>query len=152
MTEVNVEMFRRIREQIEREPQNFGMSYWIAEFAQQEREFYNVLTDSWEDGSCGTTRCVAGWAVHFEALDKGLYGADEGEHDALFEAARSLVGAKPYRGDTIEKAGAKVLGIDLSLAHVLFHTDDVTAYRAVELFSEGRSVEAERLLGVRDGS
>lgn len=78
----NTEMFKRIRDQIKADPKTFYMSGWeddlsaeAAEDGDWDHGYYNPSTGDYEDvmaSECGTTRCIAGWAIHFEALDRGL--------------------------------------------------------------------------------
>jgi hypothetical protein len=49
-------MRKRVLAQVESEPESFSMYTW------ESRE-------SESSGSCGTTRCVSGWAVHFAQQD-----------------------------------------------------------------------------------
>ncbi len=54
MSEFNRELFQKIHDQITGHPETHNQ-------------------DSWES-LCGTTRCVAGWAVHFTNGENRLWG------------------------------------------------------------------------------
>lgn len=47
---------KQIFEQVVNLPESFSMSFWDA-------KLYHPQED------CGTTRCVAGWAIHFSGID-----------------------------------------------------------------------------------
>ena len=49
MPELNIPLFQKIHAQITRDPGSHDQGSWEAV------------------GECGTTRCIAGWALHFEA-------------------------------------------------------------------------------------
>lgn len=90
----------------------------------------------WE--SCGTTRCVAGWAIHL-TTGKPLYA--RGNYDpSVVELARSLDVAAD-----IEVIGASLLELDTTETN-LFYSDEGTALEFVKLASEGKSDEARASL------
>lgn len=49
--ELNLPLFQKVYDQITSQPETFDMESWESD-------------DEYED-SCGTTRCVAGWALYF---------------------------------------------------------------------------------------
>lgn len=103
---INRELFGQIADQIEREPQ-----------------FHNQ--DTWEgtNAHCGTTRCVAGWAIFLaegrESLRYQMNAAD---------------------GDVFEKA-MDLLGLDDQSASDLFYNfNNYSALQMVRAYADGREV------------
>lgn len=137
----NIEMFKRIRDQIKRDPKSFDMSSWefdlTSEISEEGGDFaieyYDPETNDYQPtmaSECGTTRCVAGWAVYFAAEDLGI------DVNRPLEAVRLDYAQKVgLRGDwSYSNLGLFALDIDDSS---LFYEDDVAAYRIVDEFAEG---------------
>lgn len=134
-------MFKRILKQIELNPKSFHMAEWEHRFGTMdvyEISIYNPATG--ESGyvstaECGTTRCVAGWAVFFDAVDKGVNVTNR----YLYQISRDANGNSliwdyvDYQG-----LGANILDISHEEADDLFHTDNETAYHMVKEYAEGR--------------
>lgn len=129
---MNIELFQKVNDRIIVEG-NLGMSTWES-----------------GDPSCGTTRCVAGWAV-YETTGKGLYRPDGGFSDETIALAKEHGG---WIEDEEEPQGGwvdfEVLGMALlSLEgddRVLFFESDEIAGRVVALFAEGHAEAARALL------
>lgn len=83
----NIEMLKRIKAQWDAVPHSVYMDSWGLEGNAMRREYdvaqnegktlkyYNPSAGWYEEYSpeiCGTTRCLAGWAIHFDAEDKGI--------------------------------------------------------------------------------
>lgn len=130
MPEINTAMFQRIHHQITTHPESHNQSFF---------EMAAV--------SCGTTRCVAGWAVWFEAEDRPELGGG-----AVFEIASTYLEVEglpapgsPAAGGRIasEIAAAHILGLDTDAADRLFYTlDNDRAVECVEELAAG-SIPAE---------
>lgn len=123
---INTDMFRRIGNQIRLHPETHNQGYF---------ESANL---------CGTTRCVAGWAIHFMALDRG-YDVETSDLDQL--AARYAQenhlrvgdGEEASDGEFIEAAAAHILGIDEDTATSVFYQMDArVAADWVDVFAAGR--------------
>jgi len=102
LPEVNRDLFKRIRDRIREHPEwhdNWG----------------------WErtDPECGTTRCVAGWAIHFQNPTQDIG-----------ETQRQL-GYRRY-----SQAGRDLLGLTKEEAEYLFYNDNEEAMAMVEHFAE----------------
>lgn len=119
---MNTELFRKIYTQIASEPESFDMGDW-------ERE---------GDPECGTTRCVAGWAIAFE-LDidrKGfIYSKDLSELGKRFEVNPSYF-----------KVGAALLGLTHEEAYMLFYASEERAEQFVGLAARGEDDKARAFL------
>lgn len=123
---VNQELFQKIESVITEFPMLHHQRYWEA-------------NDTEENGSCGTTRCIAGWAVWFKAVELGLVSRkrDPVDNDMLHQVAEHMgVDVRdPDYGDFRSDAalytetGAKLLGLDHDTAYNLFN--DLVDKRAV---------------------
>jgi len=91
---MNIELMRRVRDQITAFPEKWDQHSWASE-----------ETDDFSE--CGTTACIAGWAV---ALHTG--------ESNLVKAAAKL-GHSAWDTDL---AAAKALGLDAGEARGLFYT------------------------------
>ncbi|MFF8831322.1 hypothetical protein [Streptomyces sp. NPDC015131] len=113
--EINRELFQKIHDQITMHPQTHDQGGW----------------DSGPD-ICGTTRCVAGWAMHF--LNPNQRTDTTARELALaagvFEDDNLITTSVAY-----EVGGAKALGLTDSEAGDLFYSADNRARRMVELYA-----------------
>lgn len=137
----NREMFQRILKQIELNPKSFRMAEWEDRFEENDSSWVSVYFPedgrSWTTsaGECGTTRCVAGWAVFFDAMDKGV----NVDKRPLWQISKDANGNNPdvdymdYQG-----LGADILGIGYEEADDLFHTNNENAYNTVKEYAEGK--------------
>jgi len=134
----STELFKKIRDQIERAPETFYMGTWGTDFsllAAEEEDYYHEYYDPNDGGwseipasECGTTRCVAGWAVHFEAERLGI-DVDRPLWDTMLDLAIKLKVKPNY-----EAVAKHVLGIDDN--NLFWEADDV-AYEIVNEYAEG---------------
>jgi uncharacterized low-complexity protein len=111
----------KILAQVEIEPESLYMGAWVTE-GNEDR--YNWKTDE-AVGGCGTTRCIAGWAIHFAAKP------GEGRSDRM------------TRRRIAQEAGLE----DWSYTHVGAHLLGLSKERAEWLFigaSENEAVDALR--------
>lgn len=108
---VNVELFRKIRDRIAQYPESFDMNNWEA---------------VGEGTGCGTTRCVAGWALFYHHGETPLH---------------EIVPRVSYSVDA-----AEVLGIDARTADGLFYCPEAVAEEVVELFAAGDEAAAQAVL------
>lgn len=121
---INTDMFRRIHEQITAHPETHYQGTFEAD--------------------CGTTRCVAGWAVHFWGVDKNLDSSlDIGALSEVYVSTQDI-GFKPESEvielgwEALEAVAADILGLDNCDANRLFYTmNDEEAVRFVESFKAG---------------
>lgn len=114
------EKFREIHEILTQFPELHHQNFWEAEPE--------------DNGSCGTTRCVAGWAVWLAAKDMGLMSRkrDTTSHDVLSAVAREHGITDPEytsSGVLYPVVGARILGLDEDEAGSLFH--DMNGARVV---------------------
>lgn len=110
----------------------------IDDIVQAEPRSLNM--DSWEGSPCGTSRCMAGWAVHL-TTGKPLYGTDGNYHPSVRELAKQL-GVE----DDFEVLGAALLELDPDDAAVVFYVDNETAAEFIRLAGQGLEREALNLL------
>lgn len=104
---MNSDLMRQVADAIESEPEHFRMDTWCSESA------------------CGTTYCVAGWAV---AIDQPEVMAEcqpplVAYYTALFggDSLAGLTGPATDAGDRISTTAQGVLGITDVEASALFH-------------------------------
>lgn len=133
---MNTELFKKIHDAIEADPAGFDMGAWEG------------LKD-YEHPACGTTRCVAGWAVHFASGEGGLYIVGERTEWtpgvlALAERLGVRVG-DVHIGSPVADLGAKVLGLERG-DRKLFYTDGETAAGFVRLAAQGDDEAARAVL------
>lgn len=96
--------------------------------------------DSWEGSPCGTTRCMAGWAVHL-TTGKPLYD-DGGEHHPSVRELAERLGVD----DDFEEIGAALLDLDPDDAAVIFYVDSERGAEFIRLAAQGLEREALNLL------
>lgn len=126
---INVKLFKRIYDRITAEPRSLDMNTWED-----------------HDSSCGTTRCVAGWAI-FDETGEHLFNPDDTLHVSVIRLADELdIDIDRIPSDVIEDVATSLLGLDEDTAHELFHCRGYMACGAVELFANGREAEALALL------
>lgn len=104
----------------------------------------------YDDDVCGTTRCIAGWAVYFWAQDRGIEGGvmDLAEAYVAEVGVATILDAIEYGEDSngdgvedIEAAAAHILGLKYSESHPLFY--NLNNYSALRQF-ERHVEEAKR--------
>lgn len=107
--------------------------------------------DSWEDDSysCGTTRCVAGWAIYFATGEASVYDRSGRHSNSVLELAGSL-GTWLYDTDDayeadLEDLAAKLLGLSRQERR-LFYTSEEVAAEFVHLAAQGKLDEAREVL------
>lgn len=126
---MNQELFKQIHDTISTKPEQFGMSDW---------EFTNYANE------CGTTRCVAGWAIHL-TTGQPLYKRNGDKHESFRELADRL-GLEP----DVETVGATLLELDLEDAQIAFYMGEGRAAKFVKLASEGNETAALNVLDYDD--
>lgn len=92
---MNLQMFERIKEKILTDPENFEMN----------------------DFRCGTSFCIAGWAVALDCMDKGTVIPEDPCWNWEANAAKILGITSEYDEDYLEQ-------IELSQAEMLFYVGD----------------------------
>lgn len=122
---MNQELFKKIYDIISASPSEFEMSTW---------------EDSEEQ--CGTTRCVAGWAI-FLTTGKPLY-TPESSFISMDPSVLELAGVNRDAEVNFEQVGSDLLDLPLS-ARWLFYTSNGKAREFVRLASEGKFDEARAL-------
>lgn len=104
MAEINTAMFRRIHDQITAHPETHDQGVF--------------------ESRCGTTRCIAGWAIHFAAVDR----ADGSDQYGMPYKINKYWQAKGEDNlplyDITETTAADILGMPFDAAHGLFYTMD----------------------------
>lgn len=107
---INIEMFKRIENIIIANP-----------------EMHSQLEYEYED-SCGTTRCIAGWAIH-------LWGQDNGRTGSLWQIRHAWSGG---RLSSSHEAGQRILGLTPQEADELFYCmDNERALEMVQQYARG---------------
>lgn len=111
---VNKDLFKKIYEQITRYPETHNQGSWS--------DHPQDAPPGVDHGSCGTTRCVAGWALHFHAPSR-----------SIFETAREI--EPDGHGEPFGPAAA-LLGLDRDAAEGLFlHSSNADAIRLVREYA-----------------
>lgn len=112
MPELNIPLFRKIHAQIESFPESHNQGSW----------------------ECGTSRCVAGWAVHL-TTGQPVYATI-----GLHSATRKLVEELDVRDTgSIPAVARRLLGITADEAGRLFYADEAQAAEAVRLAATGQA-------------
>lgn len=132
---INQKMFGEIHQLLTEFPELHRQSAWE--------------TDPAHTGRCGTTRCVAGWAVWLGAKEAGLLDRKrQFTDDTVRERLADHLGVEQsdfeedwYLGDYTRTdypvLGAKLLGLVGGQAHSLFHDhDDARVAERVRSFAE----------------
>jgi hypothetical protein len=114
---------KKILAQVEDQPESLYMASWEV-FNNRYRVDWKNNTDEIVPG-CGTTRCIAGWAVHF-ASQKG---------EDAYDARVRIAGELDLGGYSWMRVAGRLLGLSESDAEVLFLEHD-----------EAEAVEALRKL------
>lgn len=113
----NIEMFKKIHNQITRHP---------------ETHYQGTFEES--RPVCGTTRCVAGWAVHFWGAENGFAGTVN-ELLGMYVANHM----DPKEWIEIEDAAAHLLGLSEREAYQLFYNfNESDAVRMVGECADGK--------------
>lgn len=137
--QINTDMFKRIQDIIISSPEKHDQHYFEA------------------GNGCGTTRCVAGWAIHLWGLDNGITGTlgdvreeyiDSVGVDAIVESQNIEVSdhSSIVVRDWIdaEHIGARILGLDGDQGYSLFfNLDNDDALRMVKEYAQG-STDVQR--------
>lgn len=126
---MNQELFAKIAEVINDRPHEFDMHSW----------------ENDRDPVCGTTRCVAGWAIHFETGGQPLYARLADGLNGISLPVRKLA---DRLGELVDfrDLGARLLDIDDGDASILFYADNERARQVVDLFAHGYEAEGTDLL------
>lgn len=111
MPELNIRLFQKIHAQIESFPESHNQGSW----------------------ECGTSRCVAGWAVHL-TTGQPVYATI-----GLHPATRELAGELGVRTGSIPAVARRLLGVTADEAGRLFYADDEQAAEAVRLAATGQA-------------
>lgn len=124
---MNRELFKKIHEVISADPERLHMSTWESP------------RDSLSEAACGTTRCIAGWAV---ALETGTSVFNElgGLTSESLALAERLGVARE-----VSVIAAELLDLSVAEAQV-FYTSDETGAEFVRLVAEGKELAARELL------
>ena len=131
---LNREAFQKIHQVISVQPKRLVMSSW-----EDEDEF----------SECGTTRCVAGWAVHFAVGGAPIFNVDGGgPSDVVKELARNhgLDFDDFSTASLFEQLGANLLGLSTREARTVFYLPNDVARALVRLAARGDDVGFENLL------
>jgi hypothetical protein len=136
-TEPNTELFKKIYKQIKKAPGSFDMANWEDRHVDPSDTFWNHFVKEAQPRSCGTTRCVAGWASHFTAPRQSFLKTI----NLLSQEWNTTVLGDP------SEVGAGLLGLSVRDAEQLFlYTNDERAVRVVKAFAKGKNKKALRIL------
>lgn len=117
MPELNIPLFKKIHDRISAAPEVHSQ-------------------DTWE---CGSTRCIAGWAVHL-TTGEPVFSENNGWR-GLHPATRELARRYGLAADSVPAIALRLLGITADEAGRLFYADDDKAAEAVDLAAAGRAEE-----------
>lgn len=131
MSEFNRELFQKIHDQITQNPETHDQNSW--------------------ESFCGTTRCVAGWAVHFSNGEGRLWGAAFGdvtsETGSLIREVLGLQRPDYVGGQHVEPSARKLLGLTQRQAGGLFYgASDEEAVHLVALGAAGDNEAFDKYL------
>lgn len=136
---LNRELFKKIHDVISVEPDKFRMSDW--------EDSRHILDFEGVTPVCGTTRCIAGWAINL-TTDAPIYL--NGEHSPETIALAREKGARVTEDDDcesvdLEELGGILLGLDNSQRGI-FYSGDQTAARFVAAVAQGDETFALEIL------
>jgi hypothetical protein len=120
---MNYTLIERIIKAIETRPDNFDMGNW-AYNPQVLKEWATAEIPLGEDGRCGTTFCVAGWARQLAGLKTFFVPNNSNLLDE--------------DGDVIDFVGegAELMGLDEDIAYDLFNRTEFTRKQIVYVLNE----------------
>lgn len=137
---INTELFALVRDAIKDQPGRHDQSIW---------ESTSVET------SCGTARCVAGWAIHLTTGEKVFHWEPGLTFIEVSPSVRALAAERGIQGDPDDQDGmslipdlaASLLGLTEAQADVLFYVaGNDKALTCVELAADGNLYGFERAL------
>ncbi len=142
MPELNTELFKKIHKQITEHPEAHDQGSWEG-----------------KRPACGTTRCVAGWALHFATDGAEVFHRNEySVVDAFSPEVEALAERLGVRMGSLHpgQIARPLLGLTGQEAAGLFYADDEQALTLVTLAATGRGIEfndmATRLADPEDES
>lgn len=121
----NIELFKQINEIISTQPDRHDQGTWES-----------------QSSACGTTRCVAGWAVHL-TVKADLFTLDDDGYATTSPEVRALA-AQQNRGGisksrSIPRIARELLGLTADEATVLFfYADEEEAREVVGMIAAGQ--------------
>lgn len=131
----NIELLTEIRDLIKKKPKLLNMSHWSD---------IPLETVVFKDGkeiakvSCGTTQCIAGWAVQLKGY-KFLVGRDDLDYDDHYKPTTCT---KNGRAVDIQRKAAELLGLTPEESYFLFlDVDNDEAVKVLGWFIKGWSFE-----------
>lgn len=130
----NRKMFARIAVQIGDHPETHDQSSWECS-AEENSEEYDLPVEE-----CHTTRCVAGWAIHFWAVDEGRdMSLPLSAHADAYHAAHPGLRRVHFPLTWYSSAAADILGLESHEAEYLFSAfrDGDEAYDQVVQYANG---------------
>jgi hypothetical protein len=136
VSRLNTELFKKIHEVVSANPQRHDQATWEGQSV----------------GDCGTTRCVAGWAVHL-ATGQKVFRWESGVPNVLLSGATVRLarehGIPAESGDdpgVVPKVASKMLGLTDVEAEYLFYADDDRAREIVAAAAAGDIEAFQRVL------
>jgi hypothetical protein len=131
MTEINSKMLYTIANIIETFPENHNQDTWVScNFYLNDDNISSVIYDG-NQFSCGTTQCVAGWAV---IIENGGLKHQHPDGSLEFNNGNSLeLSEGSYTDLAYVYAGAEILGLEVDDARTLFMTTDIENYEAFDM-------------------
>lgn len=134
----NRKMLYQIADVIETYPERHNQESWIEN---EDGEAESSVIYNGEEISCGTTQCVAGWALVLN--NKGLQAVDS----SSFSDEYIFADSNSSNSHSIMLDAASILGLSEKDAHTLFYTTDIEDYdsfdmpRVLREIADGRSVD-----------
>lgn len=117
---MNTELFKKVHKSITlEEGLKFNMGSWES-----------FTPEGQEPSECGTTRCVAGWAV-YETIGVPLFNGKGSWSDEYLNLEMH------YGAHSIVNVACKLLDIDLEVGNQLFYADEDVAEQFVKFAAEG---------------
>lgn len=118
---LNTELFQKIDDIIQVFPGAFHMGTW----------------EGTSPSGCGTTRCIAGWAVYFALEEQDLFESPDSPFpsEALIRLAERH-DARTGSGVDFDKLGRELLGLEAGQGY-LFYVDNERAVQLVALAADG---------------
>lgn len=136
---MNTELFKKIYETIAPDG--------VVDSSKFDMDTWEGKPDPIRSASCGTTRCVSGWAIHFASGGSQLYSKDLSSPQPVVDLADRHDVLSASGVVDFDRLGAALLGLDRD-EKSLFYVDEERALQFVRLAAQGDRTGARAVLGL----
>lgn len=137
----NVELLTKVRDLVKAEPTKLNMGLWAAVSVDEIK-----LKNGFGKVSCGTTACIAGWAVQLAGDKLVAYDYEVPEPGDSDFGETTVIDveycvARNGRINLIDDRAQRLLGLTLSETQVLFTCGDGEAVNLLNVLIAGGSID-----------